>query len=420
MIDIKEKLRCDAKEIYTGAIKASLPDAAVRDALVNLSLPSGRLILVAAGKAAWKMAKCAHDIICTEMHREIDCGIVITKYGHSEGAIGSLEIYEAGHPVPDASGAFATERALLLTEGLASDDLVLFLISGGGSALFESPACELSELASLTKALLASGADIGEINTVRKHLSKVKGGRFAEHIYPASVYTVALSDVLGNRIDTIASGPTSPDPSTSDEALRVIEKYSIKVSEEMLRYMKLETPKVIKNGSYFVGGSVSQLCLSAKEICKSLGYRAEIISDSECGEARELGKRLATLAIENKNTKQPLAFIVGGETVVKLRGTGLGGRNQETALSAATFISGYENIAVFSVGSDGTDGPTDAAGGCVFGDSVSEMKKAGVDPDMYLENNDSYNALAAIDLLIITGPTGTNVNDIAVALVLPK
>lgn len=420
MIDIKEKLRCDAKEIYTGAIKASLPDAAVRDALVNLSLPSGRLILVAAGKAAWKMAKCAADIIEGEFGRRIDRGIVITKYGHSEGAIGSLEIYEAGHPVPDASGAFATERALLLTEGLASDDLVLFLISGGGSALFESPACELSELASLTKELLASGADIGEINTVRKHLSKVKGGRFAEHIYPASVYTVALSDVLGNRIDTIASGPTSPDPSTSDEALRVIEKYSIKVSEEMLRYMKLETPKVIKNGSYFVGGSVSQLCLSAKEICKSLGYRAEVISDSECGEARELGKRLATLAIENENTKQPLAFIVGGETVVKLRGTGLGGRNQETALSAATFISGYENIAVFSVGSDGTDGPTDAAGGCVFGDSVSEMRRVGVDPDMYLENNDSYNALAAIDSLIITGPTGTNVNDIAVALVLPK
>ena len=420
MTDMKKKLCSDAKEIYTGAIKASLPDAAVRDALVNLSLPSGRLILVAAGKAAWKMAKCAADIIEGEFGRKIDRGIVITKYGHSEGAIGSLEIYEAGHPVPDASGAFATERALLLTEGLTSDDLVLFLISGGGSALFESPMCELSELASLTKALLASGADIGEINTVRKHLSKVKGGRFAEHIYPASVYTVALSDVLGNRIDTIASGPTSPDPSTSDEALRVIEKYSIEVSEEMLRYMKLETPKVIKNGSYFVGGSVSQLCLSAKEICKSLGYRAEIISDSECGEARELGKRLATLAIENKNTKQPLAFIVGGETVVKLRGTGLGGRNQETALSAATFISGYGNIAVFSVGSDGTDGPTDAAGGCVFGDSVSEMKKAGVDPDMYLENNDSYNALAAIDSLIITGPTGTNVNDIAVALVLPK
>ena len=420
MTDMKKKLHSDAKEIYTGAIKASLPDAAVRDALVNLSLPSGRLILVAAGKAAWKMAKCAADIIEGEFGRRIDRGIVITKYGHSEGAIGSLEIYEAGHPVPDTSGAFATERALLLTEGLTSDDLVLFLISGGGSALFESPACALSELASLTKALLASGADIGEINTVRKHLSKVKGGRFAEHIYPASVYTVALSDVLGNRIDTIASGPTSPDPSTSDEALRVIEKYSIEVSEEMLRYMKLETPKVIENGSYFVGGSVSQLCLSAKEICKSLGYRAEIISDSECGEARELGKRLATLAIENKNTKQPLAFIVGGETVVKLRGTGLGGRNQETALSAATFISGYENIAVFSVGSDGTDGPTDAAGGCVFGDSVSEMKKAGVDPDMYLENNDSYNALAAIDSLIITGPTGTNVNDIAVALVLPK
>ena len=413
-------LREDAERIYSGAIRACIPDSAVTEAMKSFALPEGRLILISIGKAAWKMAKRARDIVILELGGKIDAGAVITKYEHSEGEIPDLEIYEAAHPIPDDAGVFATERILEMTENLTERDTVLFLVSGGGSALFESPLCSLSELTALTKKLLASGADINEINSVRKHVSKVKGGRFAEHIYPAKFFAIALSDVLGNRLDTIASGPTAPDVSTSSEVRDVLSKYGIDASEQVLEALALETPKSISNGVHCIGGSVSELCREAQKICESLGYKTEIISESEAGIAREVGARLARLAVEKCDTDIPLAYIIGGETVVKIKGNGLGGRNQETALAATPIISGHNNIAVFSVGSDGTDGPTDAAGGYVDGNSYTNMTRAGINPLSALEDNDSYNALSSIGCLIVTGPTGTNVNDVAVALIRPR
>lgn len=419
MVDKRVNLLNDAEKIYTGAICACLPDTAVREAMKGFTAPKGRIILVAIGKAAFRMAGCAAECV-KKMGCSVSAGAVITKYGHAEGEIEDVEIYEAGHPIPDGSGVMATERVLSITENLTEDDTVLFLVSGGGSSLFESPFATLAELSELTRALLASGADINEINTVRKHASRVKGGRFAEHVYPAKIFAVVLSDVIGGRLDTIASGPAAPDLSTSDEALSILEKYKIDLSDAMRLAIEAETPKEIKNAAHVIGGSVSELCLAAKREAEALGYRTEIITDCECGVASELGVRLAELALEKSDTDIPLAFIVGGETVVKLKGAGLGGRNQETALAAASLIAGCDNILVFSVGSDGTDGPTDAAGGFVTGESYRKMLDAGINPLRALDNNDSYNALSAIDGLIITGPTGTNVNDLAAVLIVPE
>ena len=410
-------MRSDAEKIYRGAIDACLPDAAVKEALSSFTLPDGRLFLVAIGKAAWKMASAAVDIITNEMRGRIDRGIVITKYAHSEGEIPGVEIYEAAHPVPDKSGIEATERVLEMTRGLGAGDAVLFLISGGGSALFESPYCSLDELKSLTKSLLACGADINEINAVRKHISKVKGGRFAEHVYPAKIYAVVLSDVLGDKPDTIASGPAAPDTTSSEDVKAILKKYNIPVSKNTEKVLEFETPKSVKNAEHFISGSVTGLCAAAKNLAESLGYKSEIVTSCECGEARSLGERMANLAIEKSDTDVPLAYIFGGETVVKLRGNGLGGRNQETVLSASIKIAGRKNIAIFSVGSDGTDGPTDAAGGYADGESYDKMIMTGIDPVSYLENNDSYHALSKCGGLIFTGPTGTNVNDVAVVLI---
>lgn len=409
-------MRKDAEKIYTGAIKACLPESAVRDALAGFTLPIGRLVLIAIGKAAWKMARAACDVI-DEKGGSVDSGAVLTKYGHSEGKMPSLEIYEAGHPIPDESGILATERILEMTRGLSKDDLVLFLISGGGSALFECPKCSLDELQDLTGSLLSSGADIKEINAVRKHLSRVKGGGFAEHISPAHVYAIALSDVIGNRLDVIASGPCSPDSSTVADVMSTIDKYDISLSPEILSYLGEETPKSLTNVTNRIGGSVTELCLAARDIADSLGYKAEILTDSEEGIAREVGDRLAVLAREKRDTDTDLAYIIGGETVVKVKGSGLGGRNQEIALSAALGIEGIDNVCIFSVGSDGTDGPTDAAGGYSDGNTIKKMRENGITPEDMLENNDAYHALESVGALIKTGPTGTNVNDVAVLLI---
>ena len=408
-------MRRDAEKIYKYAIEASLPDTVVREGLREFTLPSGRLILVAIGKAAYRMAKCAKDIL----NEKIDTGIVITKYSHSEGKIEGIDIYEAGHPVPDEAGIRATERALELTTGLTERDTVLFLVSGGGSSLFEAPLCSLHELAGLTEELLASGADINEINAVRKHISRVKGGRFAEHVYPAKVYAIVLSDVIGDRLDTIASGPTAPDTSTVSDVVAILKKYGIEVSDTVMSALCRETPKRVPNAEHFIGGSVSQLALAAKAAAEALGYKSVILTDDERGIARDVGLRLAKICCENCDTDTPLAFIIGGETVVKLKGDGIGGRNQEIALAAAPLIAGKAGVAVFSVASDGTDGPTDAAGGFVDGGSFTKMEKAGARPLISLENNDSYNALKSVGGLIFTGPTGTNVNDISVALIKP-
>lgn len=409
-------LRQDAKYIYENAIKDNLPDSAVRKAIDTLPNYSGRLILVSIGKAGYQMAKTASECL----KNRIDSGIVITKYGHRGEDLPNIEICEASHPVLDESTLIATKKALRLTENLTKDDLVLFLVSGGGSALFEDISCPLEKMQALTSDLLKCGASIEEINTVRKHISNVKGGKFAQHCFPATVYGVVLSDVIGNRLDMIASGPACSDLTTVKEATDILEKYGISVDGDILDLIKRETPKNIENAIHLISGSVSELCISAKRYAEVLGYKAEILHDNEQGEAKDLGIILGNLAKKHANTDTPLAFIVGGETVVNVKGNGKGGRNQETALSASIVIRDIDNVLVFSVGSDGTDGPTDATGGIVDGYTYELIAMHGVSPEAMLEDNNAYNALMLANGLVMTGPTGTNVNDVAVVLIKPE
>ena len=403
-------LRSHAETIVSDAIRAVLPDAAVQRALKNRAFP-GRVILVAAGKAAWQMAKAAAGCIA------IDRGIVITKYGHVMGDIPNCRCFEAGHPVPDENSFAATRAALNLTEGLTETDTVLFLLSGGGSALFESPLIPGEELQDITGQLLACGADIVRINTIRKRLSAVKGGRFARHCAPAKIFSVVLSDIIGDPLDMIASGPAVPDSSTSAQALAIAEEYRLRLTPEARALLWEETPKELTNVTTKITGSVRELCAAAADSCRKLGYEPVILTDQLCCQAKEAGSFLASIAKTHAVSGRKLAFIAGGETVVQLTGRGKGGRNQELALAAAEGISGIPGTAVFSVGSDGTDGPTDAAGGYADHETASELNAMGISIHETLKNNDAYHALQAVDGLIITGPTGTNVNDVAVALI---
>ena len=332
------------------------------------------------------------------------------------GGIGNLTVLEAGHPVPDEDSFAATERVLAMTGGLTENDTVVFLLSGGGSALFELPLIPPEELFRMTGELLACGADIVEINTVRKRLSSVKGGRFALHCAPARVFSVVLSDIIGDPLDMIASGPACEDKSTCRDALAVAEKYSLTLSEEALRCLDTETPKQLTNVTTRITSSVRELCAAAAEVCRELGYETRILTDTLSCEAKDAGAWLSGIAREHEHTEVPLAFIAGGETVVRLTGSGRGGRNQELALSAAKGIAGMRGVCVFSVGSDGTDGPTDAAGGYVSGETARILSGKGIDIDAVLRENDSYTALNECGGLIFTGATGTNVNDVAVLL----
>lgn len=406
-------LKDDCLYIVKEAIARVLPDEAVKRALGGREFPDGRLILVSVGKAAWSMASAAHSVLGTR----IDRGIVITKHGYSRGAIGDLSVREAGHPVPDADTFSATREALELTRGLAPEDTVLFLLSGGGSALFEAPVIPEDELRDITGQLLACGADIVEMNTVRKRLSGVKGGRFARHCAPARVFTVVLSDIIGDPLDMIASGPAYPDASTCADAVRIAEKYALHLSDAAWTALKTETPKTLSNTETHITGSVRELCAAAAGACRELGYEPQVLTDCLDCEAREAGRFLASIARSHQNAGRSIAFIAGGETVVHITGRGRGGRNQELALAAADGIAGLEDTAVFSVGSDGTDGPTDAAGGYADGDSLAALRALGFDTYDVLRRNDSYTALKAVDSLIFTGATGTNVNDVAVILI---
>ena len=390
-----------------------MPGAAVRQALSGISFPAGRLVVIAAGKAAWEMAKAAADCLGDR----IDCGTVITKYDHAKGEIPPLTVWEAGHPVPDENSYRATACALELVHDLREDDAVLFLLSGGGSALFEQPLIPAEELADLTGQLLACGAGIVEINTIRKRLSAVKGGRFALCCAPAHVYTVVLSDIIGDPLDMIASGPAYPDSSTCEQAMAVIERYGLSVSPKTEVLLRTETPKELTNVTTFVTGSVKQLCRSAADACRELGYTPIMLTASLSCEAREAGAFLGAIARDHQDEKTSLAFLAGGETVVHLTGKGKGGRNQEIALAAAAEIAGCRDTCVFSFGSDGTDGPTDAAGGYADEYTLSHLREAGFDARKVLSDNDAYHALKAVDGLIMTGPTGTNVNDLSVVLI---
>lgn len=402
-------IREDAEWIIQHAVDAVQPGRAVRNALQGQVFP-GKVILISVGKAAWNMAKTACDCLGDQVHD----GIVITKYGHSFGPIGVLRIREAGHPVPDENGIQSSLEAMELVSGLCPEDTVVLLLSGGGSALFEVPLVSMEVLQSINSQLLARGADIVEINTVRKRLSAVKGGRFAQHCAPARVFCVILSDVIGDRVDMIASGPACPDSSTCAEAIAVAEKYALELSAQGKALLEQETPKALSNVTLTVSGSVGELCRAAAKAAGQRGYTPLLLTESLCCQAVQAGEYLAREA--RKHTGKT-ALIAGGETVVMLTGDGKGGRNQELALSAARFLKGRKDTCLFSLASDGTDGPTDAAGGIVDGATAEKLASLGIDIDDVLRRNDSYHALAQVDGLLFTGPTGTNVNDVAVVLI---
>ena len=408
---MNQALRNDADRIVKDAIAAVQPDAAVQKALAGRDFP-GRVLLVAAGKAAWQMAKAASDCLGDRIEK----GVVVTKYDHVMGPIPNCDCFEAGHPVPDENSFRGTQAALDLVEHLKEEDTVLFLLSGGGSALFEKPLVGAAELQDVTHQLLACGADIVEINTIRKRLSQVKGGRFAKICAPAKVIAVVLSDILGDPLDMIASGPACPDTATAEDAQRIAEKYKLRLSEEARRLLEVETPKALDNVETQINGSVRELCAAAAKTCRELGYEPVLLTDQLRCQAKEAGSFLASVLKTHCGCGKSMAFIAGGETVVILTGKGKGGRNQELALEAGNEIAGMKGAAVFSVGSDGTDGPTDAAGGYADGETKETLKQAGILIDDVLTNNDAYHALEKTGGLIFTGPTGTNVNDVAVAL----
>ena len=390
---MEQTLRQMAGQIMIQALAAVQPDAAVRSALEQAEL-SGRVYLVAIGKAAWQMANAAYQTLGAR----ITDGVVITKHGHSRGAIGSLAIFEAGHPVADAASFAATRHALALTERLTAED---------------TP----EEQQRITRELLACGADIVEMNTIRKRLSRVKAGRFAQHCAPARVFSIVLSDIVGDPLDMIASGPAYPDASTAEQALAIVKKYALHLSDEALSCLEAPTPNHLSNVETHITGSVRALCAAAQGAAQKLGFQCRMLTDCLDCEAREAGRFLASIARSHQQTERPLAFFAGGETVVHLTGQGLGGRNQELALAAAPGLRRTQNTAVCSFGSDGTDGPTDAAGGFVDQSSDAALRAAGLDVPQVLAENDAYHALQKIGGLLMTGPTGTNVNDLAMVLI---
>ena len=406
---LKEELRAIAKEV----IAASLPDEAVRRALAALPAARGKTVVVSVGKAGWQMAKAAAALL----DGAFDAGYVITKYGHSRGEIEGFRVFEAGHPQMDENSVRATQAVLDAVSGLTADDRVLLLLSGGGSALLEKPLIPLAELREINAQLLACGADIVEINTVRKRLSAVKGGKFARLCAPARVFSIILSDVIGDRADMIASGPACPDASTAREAMEIVSRYGLRLSPEALLLMRAEPVTRLDNARALVTGGVGQLCRAAVEACVRRGYEAELLTDRLCCEAREAGAFLGCVAATHARDGRRLAYVAGGETVVHLRGAGKGGRNQELALAAAQQIAGIGNAAVLALGSDGTDGPTDAAGGVVDGASRALLEARGLRIPAILDANDAYHGLEACDGLLVTGPTGTNVNDVSVVLI---
>ena len=310
-------LRQDADTIIASSLKAVLPDAAVRRALGSEAFhpQDGRILLVAVGKAAWQMAHTAVAAL-----GRVDEGIVITKYGHVRGTIPGVTCYEAGHPVPDENSFAATEKALTMVQNLTDQDTVLFLLSGGGSALFEKPLIPGAELQELTNRLLAGGADIVEMNTIRKRLSAVKGGRFALACAPAKIFSIVLSDILGDPLDMIASGPAVPDSSTGEQAIAIARKYRLPLSKEANACLTQETPKALNNVTTQITGSVRELSKAAVDACRTLGYTPVLLTDHLCCESREAGSFLGSIARTHAGQGQKLAFIAGGETIVHLTG----------------------------------------------------------------------------------------------------
>lgn len=401
----------DILEIINYAIKKADPFERTKQILEELELScAGTLAVMSIGKAAVPMAKAAEEVLGSK----IGAGLLVTKYDHAKNYSSErFEVIEAAHPVSDENSILAAERGLEIARSLGENDTLLVLLSGGGSALFEKSLVLPEKQRSITQKLLARGAEIDGMNAVRRRLSLVKGGRLAAAAYPARVITVALSDVLGNDKSVIASGITVPEPLSEKEVRAVVQKYLPEEEEELFAPLSKSERLKINDGGYFFAGNVEQLCAAAEEKAKELGYTVREVNCSLCGEAQNAAERIIKNALEKKGKN---AYIYGGETTVTLKGNGLGGRNQEMALCAAILLNGKEGVVFASAGSDGTDGPTDAAGGLAEGDTFEKIRLAGIDPVAALENNDSYHALKSADALIVTGPTGTNVNDLTVVL----
>ncbi|HSB34934.1 MAG TPA: glycerate kinase [Nitrospirota bacterium] len=435
-------------DIFNAALAAVDPYKAVRR---SLRLEDGRIhagdgvyeldafdriMVVGAGKATARMAMAAEGVLGDA----VKGGIIIVKYGHT-GDLKRIEQVEAAHPIPDEAGVEGTKRILELVRNAGERNLILCLLSGGGSALLVAPVggITLEDKQRVTDLLLRSGASIGELNAVRKHLSAVKGGRLARTAYPASLVTLILSDVIGDRLDVIASGPTAPDGTTFADAALVVDKFGLKTAlppsvarflERGLAGLEAETVKsgdacFGKTRNVIVGGLARALAV-ARDKAEALGYAPEIITSELRGEARDAAHMLAQKAEHVRGALKAgerRCLLSGGETTVTVSGTGTGGRNQELALAFAQEIAGAEGIVLLSAGTDGTDGPTDAAGAVVDGSTVKIAGKFDIHSEVYLERNDSYAFFAKLDRMIddkhhiITGPTGTNVMDLQVILV---
>jgi len=429
-----KKTHIISDHIFHAALREAAPGEAVRGEIQRIRAlyrDGGfhRLVTVGFGKAAPVMAAA----LAESLGDLVDAGLIITKYGHALTSVsGKIQVFEAGHPVPDSNGLRATEELIRLVRTADERTLIVTLISGGGSALLVSPqdGISLADKQRTTSLLLNAGADIGELNTVRKHLSRVKGGRLAEAAYPATVVSLILSDVIGDRLDVIASGPTAADPTTYGEALGILERYRLSeqvpppVMDLLRRGDRGDLPETPKAGSplfdrveNIIVGSNRQALEAAARSAREHGFTVEILSVELAGEAREVGRQLARRALTaagRKSGNAGLCLLAGGETTVTVRGQGKGGRNMELALAFAIEIEGQPGITLLSAGTDGTDGPTDAAGAIVDGETVVSARQKGLDPREYLDNNDSYNFFKTCGGLLITGATGTNVMDIQI------
>jgi len=427
-------------DIFFAAIQAVDPRRAVEGYIPHIlsTYKYGgfyKLLLVSFGKAAFLMTKAVFDNACDLIAR----GIIITKYGHAQSAEfpTSIEVYEAGHPIPDKNGVEATRKAMAMLKDADEKTLVLCLVSGGGSALLVSPkdGISLDDKRALTDLLLKAGASISELNTVRKHISEVKGGMLAYCAYPARLISLILSDVIGDKLDVIASGPTSPDSTTYQMALEVIKKYSlldrlpntvrdilISGTEGRIADTPKERDTIFARVENIIVGSNKKAALTAEEKAKELGFNTKILSTDLQGEAKDVARWLAKKAIEAKKTLKgkegrKICLISGGETTVNVKGNGKGGRNTELALAFALEVADTQGITLLSAGTDGTDGPTDAAGAIVTGETIQKARLLNLDPSAYLRNNDSYSFFSKTGELLVTAPTGTNVMDLQIMLI---
>ncbi len=400
-------MRQHALAIFDAAVRAADPVVAMRKHWDIDPTRYRKIYVVGAGKAAAVMAAEAER----KLGARIAAGSVNTKYGHANRPLKHIQVHECGHPIPDEAGLHGAERIAEMARAAQEGDLVLCLLSGGASALMPLPVpgLSLAHKGELTSQLLARGADIHQMNTVRKHLSQIKGGQLAAMAHPAETISLILSDVIGDNLEVIGSGPTAADPTTVADARALLQHFGMQ-GAELLR----ETPKATTATNRIIGSN-SLALNAARAKARALGYRTLVLSSTVQGETREVAQVLAAIAREVRERGQPLrppaCLLTGGETTVTLRGSGKGGRNQEFALAAAMAIAGLPNITILSGGTDGTDGPTDAAGGLVNGAT------AGAGAAQALNNNDSYPYLKARDALIVTGPTGTNVMDIQIMLV---